>query len=99
MAQIAEMREPHAWQTMPLGSVGRGETGEVAVGERQDHDVARRLAEIDRFDAVVEARSCGLEQMHGYPRNALVTASRSRPLRPITTRFPARASAPPQARS
>ena len=71
MAQVAQMREPHARQTMPLRRVGRGETGEVAIGERQDHDVARRLAEIERFDAVVEARSCGLEQMHGLSAQRL----------------------------
>ncbi len=43
-----------------LGSTARSashaavEAGEVAVGERQNRDLAGRLAEIDRFDDVVE---------------------------------------------
>ena len=71
MAQIAEMREPHARQPILLRRIGRSEPGKVAVGKRQDHDVARRLAEIERLDAVVEARGCGLEQMHGLPEQRL----------------------------
>ncbi len=71
MAQIAQMREPHARQRVAFRRPGRGEPGKVAVGERQDHDIARRLAEIDRLDDVVEARSCGLEQMHGLSEQRL----------------------------
>ena len=56
MAQVAQMREPHARQQVALRGPGRGERGEIAVGERQHHHVARRLAEIDRLDDVVEAR-------------------------------------------
>ena len=54
MAQVAQMREPHTRQhglfRLPCGC----QAGEVAVGERQNCDLARRLAEIDRFDDVVE---------------------------------------------
>ena len=55
MTQIAQMREPHARQVLALGLPRRGEAGEIAVGERQYGDVARWLAEIDRFDDFVEA--------------------------------------------
>ena len=49
------MREPHARQRGALGLPGSGKTREVAVGERQNGDIAGRLAEIDRFDNLVEA--------------------------------------------
>ena len=59
MAQVAQMREPHARQRVGLDLAldlpGGGKPGEVAVGERQDGDIAGRLAEIDRFDKLVEA--------------------------------------------
>ncbi len=55
VTQIAQMRQPHARHVAALGLPRRSETGEIAVGERQDRDVARRLAEIDRFDEFVEA--------------------------------------------
>ena len=54
MAQVAQMRQPHARQARALSLPGGGERGEIAVGERQHGDVARRLAEIDRFDDFVE---------------------------------------------
>ena len=55
VTQIAQMREPHARQIGALALPRRGEAGEIAVGERQYCDVARRLAEINRFDELVEA--------------------------------------------
>ncbi len=54
VTQIAQMRQPHAGQVFALGLPRRGEASEVAVGERQYRDVARRLTEIDRFDDFVE---------------------------------------------
>ncbi len=56
MAKVAEMRETHARQPVLLRRVGRRKTRKVAVGERQDHDIARRLTEIARLDDVVERR-------------------------------------------
>ncbi len=99
MAQIAQMGEPQAGQTVFLRRVGRRQAGEVAIGERQDHDVARRLAEIDRLDHVVETDGACLKEMHGYSSSALATASRSSPFSPITTRLPWRISAPVHGRS
>ncbi len=64
MAQVAQMGEPHARQQVALRGPGGGERGEIAVGKRQHHHVARRLAEIDRLDDVVEARARGGEKMH-----------------------------------
>ena len=54
MAEIAQMCESGARQDGAFGVPGCGQPGEIAVGERQDRDLARRLAEIDRFDDVVE---------------------------------------------
>ena len=64
MAQVAQMRQPHARQARALSLPGGGESGEIAVGERQHGDVARRLAEIDRFDDFVEVGRARGEQMH-----------------------------------
>ena len=55
MAQVAQMGKPNAGQRRALRLPRGGKAGEVAVGERQHGDVARRLAEIDRFDDFVEA--------------------------------------------
>jgi len=54
MAQVAQMGEPNARQDGAFGVPRRRKPGKVAVGERQDRDLTRRLAEIDRFDDVVE---------------------------------------------
>jgi hypothetical protein len=43
-----------AWAPTRSILPGGGERGKVAVGKRQHSDVARRLAEIDRFDDFVE---------------------------------------------
>ena len=64
VAQVAQMGEAHARQRGLVGGPGGGEAGEVAVGEREHRDVARRLAEIDRRDDVVEARLRGGEDVH-----------------------------------
>ncbi len=64
MAQVAQMREAHARQRGLVGGPGGREAGEIAVGEREHRDVARRLAEIDRRDDVVEARLRGGEDVH-----------------------------------
>ena len=74
MAQVAQMREPHARQRGAFGLPCGREPGEVAVGERQNRDLAGRLAEIDRFDDVVE-RGCGRgQEMHG--RKLVLTKKR-----------------------
>ena len=100
MAQVTQMREPQARQHSTFRGIGDGETGKVAVGERQDHEVARALAEIDRLDDVVEARGACLQQVHRvYPPSDFAIASRSRPFRPMTTRLPCRASPAPHGRS
>ena len=49
------MGKPNAGQRRALDLPRGGKAGEVAVGERQHGDVARRLGEIDRFDDFVEA--------------------------------------------
>ena len=64
MAQVAQVREAHARQRGLVGRPGGGEAGKVAVGEREHRHVARRLAEIDRRDDVVEGRLRGGEEMH-----------------------------------
>jgi hypothetical protein len=54
MAQIAQASEAHARQGGVFGFPGCSQSRKIAVGKRQHGDVARRLAEIDRFDDVVE---------------------------------------------
>ncbi len=80
MAQVAQMREAHARQRRLVGRPGGGEGREVAVGEREHRDVARRLAEIDRRDDVVEARLRGGEEVHRSARypNPAARGSRRR---------------------
>jgi hypothetical protein len=56
MTQIAEMSEPQRRHGIFVGGIGRGKSGEIAVGEGQYENVARHLAEIDRLDEIVECR-------------------------------------------
>src|SRR5680860_1843733 len=58
------MGEPQAGQRLGLRRARRGEPGKIAVDKRHHHDVARRLAEIDRLDDVVERRGGCLQKMH-----------------------------------
>src|SRR5712691_4784151 len=67
VAQIPQRREPQARQRVALECPGSGEGGKIAVREGQDDHVARRLAEIDRLDGLVERRGGGREQMHRSP--------------------------------
>ena len=67
MTQIAQVREPHARQHGALRLPRGGKPSEIAVGERQHDDVAGRLAEIDRFDDLVEVGRTRREQMHREP--------------------------------
>ena len=43
----------------------RREAGEVAVGRRQQHDLARRLAQVDRCLHIAAVGGQGAQQMHG----------------------------------
>jgi hypothetical protein len=79
MAQVAQMREPHARQHGAFRFPRRGKAGEVAVGEREHDDLARRLAEIDRFDDFVEVGRSRRQQMHRPPRRLTRSARASPP--------------------
>ena len=48
------MREPNARQHRALRLPSGGKAGEVAVGKGEHGDIARRLAEVDSFDDLVE---------------------------------------------
>ena len=74
MAKLAQVREPHARQRRAFRLPSRGEPGEIAVGEGEHDDVAGRLAEIDRFDDLVEIGRSGREQ------NASLSPRRASPL-------------------
>ena len=86
MAEREEIGELHRRKVGRQRSARRRERREIGVGRRQHHDVGGLLAEIARDLAVID-RSRGVElEVHRYPPNALRTASRSKPLSPITTR-------------
>ena len=44
MAQLKEVGEAQARCALPPSGLGGGEAGELGIGRREDHDVARRLA-------------------------------------------------------
>jgi len=55
MAQVAQMREPDAWQRVAI-DLPRRASAERSLSAKDSYgDIARRLAEIDRFDDFVEA--------------------------------------------
>ena len=66
--QIAQMRQTQARQRGALGLPGHSKRRQIAVGKRQDRDIARRLAEVDRFDNFVETGRTCREQMHRSPQ-------------------------------
>ena len=49
MAQIAQCGQPHRRQALRVRLPRRRQSGEIAVGEGQRHDIRRRLPEIDRL--------------------------------------------------
>ena len=80
--------------------MGGRERAQVAVREGKDHDVPRRLLEVDGLLALVEGDLCDRKKVHVIPpRRAASTALRSKPFRPITTMRPSRASPAFQGRS
>jgi hypothetical protein len=54
VTQVAQMREPYTRKLTLFQRVGGSEPGKIAVGERQHHDVARRLGQVEGLDDVVE---------------------------------------------
>ena len=65
MAQRRETGEPQGRLRRRLRLIGARERIEVAVGEREEHDIRRRLAEIDRFDRFVERADLDAGDVHG----------------------------------
>ena len=65
MAELQEIGEAQARGTVRPSRLGGGEAGQLGVGGRQKHDVARRLAEVDRLSGILRRRRLRLEQMHG----------------------------------
>ncbi len=58
MAEVAKCRQPHRRQPPCVGPPGSGQSGEVAIGKGQGHDIRRCLPEIDRLGDVVERGGC-----------------------------------------
>ncbi|KZC02107.1 hypothetical protein AU375_01586 [Methylobacterium radiotolerans] len=63
MPQLGELREPKARQP-GLRGVGLPDRSEVAVGERQHHEVAGLLPEIHGRLALVEGHGIDAHEMH-----------------------------------
>src|SRR5208282_2059062 len=103
MAERRERGNPKRRPRLPGGLIGARERVEIAVGKREEHHVGRSLAEIDRFDCLVERPDLDARNVHGFKvyqaPSAAATASRSTPRWAITTRRLSRGSAAPQGRS
>ena len=56
MTQIAQLQETHARKPVALHSPRRRECRKIAIGKRQDGNVAGGLTEIDRLDDIVKTR-------------------------------------------
>ena len=87
--QLEKVGEPQRTGACVMGT---GEGGQFAVGRREDHDVGRRLREIDGFRAAVDHARCRGEEVH-QPRSMVAIASRSMCFSPMTTIWVPRASA------
>ena len=73
VAELQKVGEPQAGASCRTVRRGRGEAGELGVGRGQEHDVARRLAEVDRRAGILRRHVAGVEQMHQpRPRRALI---------------------------
>ena len=66
VAQLTQCGEAHGGQGALLRRPGGRQSGEVAVGEGQRHDIRRRLPEIDRLCEIVKRGGCGGEDVHGW---------------------------------
>ena len=88
MAEPQVVGEPEAGCVRLVGQPGAvrcRECRDLGVGRREHQDIARRLAEIDGFGAVVDGARGGGEEMHQASRIAASMPARFIPLRPITT--------------
>ena len=68
MFQRGEIRQPQAGARLAHSIPSRGESREVAIGERQQHDLGGRLPEIDRFGRLVEGACFDPRDMHRLSR-------------------------------
>ena len=64
VAQLRHLGEPQRGQAR-FGRVRAGDGRQIRIGEGQEHDLARRLAEIDGRLALVEGDRIEADQVHG----------------------------------
>ena len=64
MRQLQQVGQPQARRVLRQPRLRPGEAGELAVGGRQDHDLARRLAEIDRSQDIGGGRLQRAQEVH-----------------------------------
>src|SRR5579863_9343908 len=99
MAQRNQVRKPKRRQLGTPSAPACGEIGEIAVGEREHHEVSRVLTEIDGRRGFLQAMTLAEDDVHQLPcpeipSPALIAASSISPCSPITTSFDRRGIAP-----
>ena len=70
MAEVAQVGKPQARQEVALDRPCCRKRRKIAVGKGQHHDIAGRLAEIDRFDGLVKTGGRGRDEVHGSPEQS-----------------------------
>ncbi len=99
MAELDQVCKPERGQAGAASAPACGEGGEIAVGEREHHEVGRILTEIDGRRGLLQAMALAEDDVHQFPypeipNPALIAASSISPCSPITTSFDRRGIAP-----
>ena len=83
MAELQEVGQAQARSARRPPGLRRGEAGELGIRRRQDDDVARGLAEVDRRAGVVQDCGLRLEQVQGgRPRSGAQRCGDRVPIQP-----------------
>src|SRR5258708_23026791 len=90
MAERDQVCKPERGQAGAASAPACGEGGEIAVGEREHHEVGRILTEIDGRRGLLQAMALAADDVHRFPypeipNPALIAASSISPCSPITT--------------
>src|ERR1700747_2594958 len=97
MTQRNQVGKPQRRQAPPASPPAGGERGEIAVGEREHHEVGRILTEVDGRRGLLQPKTLAKDDVHQAslrPSPTRIACSSISPCSPITTSFERRGPAP-----
>src|SRR4029077_5807114 len=94
MAEPRKIGEPQRRQIFAAAPPAGRECREIAVRERENHEIGRVLADVPWRRGLLEPATLAEDDVHQMPNPALIVASSISPCSPITTSFDCLGRAP-----